>query len=113
MSSEDWMKNTPWCDVQLLGLSWVEGGRDLVLHLRLPDIPGQQDDRNRILSCRWAHALVVSLAFQERAGGFPLTWDTTFSREIDDTWCVLLDFGSLGQVRFRCYEMELSVDPGD
>ena len=96
----------PWGDLELLSLSWVEGGRDLLLNLRLP-VSTPERSHERSLLCRWTHGVVMRLEFQEGRGGCALTWDTTFTRRSDDTWSVLFDFGSCGELRFNCNELEL------
>jgi hypothetical protein len=103
------MQNTPWCDVELHGVSWAESGRDVIFHMYLPvDLTG---DRNRWLVCRWAHGLVVQLTYAQGHGGFPLTWGATFARHDDGTLTVRFDFGASGELWLTCNDLEFMPDP--
>lgn len=95
---------TPWGDVQLHGLFWMAEGRDVAFRVQLP---GKESEPDRLLVCRWAQELVVNLAFGVGTGGYPLTWDVTFTHEPDDTLFILFDFAHKGEVRLRCNEIEL------
>jgi hypothetical protein len=107
--SEEIIRNTPWGDVELCGVFWTEDGRDVILHVRLP---GRETPvRNRSLACRWAHGLLVQLAFPEGRGGFPLTWDATFTWRADGTLAVRLDFADSGELRLICNELEFVESP--
>ena len=105
-STEEELRKTPWGDVQLLGLSWIEEARDLAFRVLLP---GAEPDRDQLLVCRWVHGLVVNLKFGLGQGGYPLTWDTSFSREANGTWLVHFDFAHTGEVRLRCNEIEFAA----
>lgn len=96
------VKSLRWADVELRNIGWDADGRDVVLRLRAPC-----SSDARVLVCRWAEALVVSLASPEGRGGYPLTWDATFARLADGKWSVLLDFASAGEVRLVCAEVEI------
>lgn len=99
---------TPWCDVELRAMSWVEGGRDLLLSLRLP--PSEPEDRrNRLLRAHWATGLKANLSFVEKSGGYPLTWDVKFERIASKGWVVHFDFGGAGELSFRCVDLELTA----
>jgi hypothetical protein len=97
---------TPWCDVEPRSLSWSEGGQDLVLSLRLPASLSDKD-RDLVLRACWARDLRVSLAFAENANGYPVTWDVVFEHVTRTEWFVRFEFGSLGDLSFRCTSLEL------
>jgi hypothetical protein len=96
----------PRCDVELLGLHWTEGGRDIALRLLLPG-SGSPGDRVREVACRCATALAVHLQVPEGRGGSPLTWDSSYHREPDGSWTVRLDFGADGWLQLRCSDVEV------
>ena len=93
-------------DVQLTGIEWRHD-MDLVLTLVLP---GQ---KRAHLTATFAHHLHVSLEFEERSGGNPLTWDTTYSELPDGGWRVLMDFAGTGAVEFDCAELHFEYDTND
>lgn len=111
LSVDEILEATSWSDVRLRSISWIENGRDVVLRVGLA---GTERDRDRLLVCRWVHGLVVDLTFAEGHGGYPLTWDSTFTRGPDGTWSVRLDFAHAGEVRLKCNEIEvLAADAAD
>lgn len=99
-----------WCDVTLLGLRWIEDGRDLELTL---DVPVWKHERRvRTMCCRWAHEVHIDLSFDRKVGdipvgGCPFTWDVTAERTPNGGWSMLFDFASVGEIRFKCSEIEL------
>lgn len=95
-----------WCDVSLSGISWVEDGRDIVLHLLLPP-----SDRKLDLVCRWARKLRVTLGFEDNIGGYALSWDAQVKRGDDGAWEVALDFAGAGDVSLICQELEFLESP--
>ncbi len=100
--------NVPWCDVELRAMSWIEGGRDLLLSLRLP--PSEPEDRrHRLLRARWVTSLRADFSFADKSGGCPLTWDVTFERIASKELFVHFDFGGIGGLSFRCVDFELTV----
>lgn len=88
----------PACDVQLAGIEW-QPDMALVLTLVLPD------NRRAHLTATFARHLRISLEFDERTGGYPMTWDTTYSELPDGGWHVLMDFEHKGAVEFDCSEL--------
>jgi hypothetical protein len=93
------------CDVHLLGLEWLEPGRDLQLRLRMPkDKTAPQYDARLI--CRWAHELKLTLDFPEDYGGKPFTFDGRVEQRTDGTWKVRFDFASRGELSLRCTSVE-------
>ena len=107
--SEQIIRNTPWGDVELHGVSWAQDGRDIILHLRLPG--RETTARDRSLACRWAHGLAMQLTFPQGRGGFPLTWDAAFTRLADGTLAVRFDFADSGELRLTCNELEFLGGP--
>jgi hypothetical protein len=98
----------PWCDVELRGIAWVENGRDLVLSLRLP--PSEPEARReRLLRASWVRSFCMDLSFAETSGGCPVTWDVTIERTMPNEWSVRFDFGRVGELSFRCVELELTA----
>jgi hypothetical protein len=89
--------------VTLLGLSWEENGRDVVLRVLLPGANASAD-RERLIVLRWASDLAVKL---EGGGGPPLTWETRFEREATGRWAVVFDFASAGELQLSCAEIEV------
>jgi hypothetical protein len=106
MPSDD-PRSLPWCDVQLVGLAIPEGGRDLVLEFRGPEAEVETKGI-RHLRCTWTDGLRVDLTHAPGTGGHPLSWDATFEPGDDGRWTVRLDFGSTGEIRFRCNEVVVS-----
>ena len=89
-----------WSDVSLVGMTWVEEGRDVVLHLLVPP-----SDQRLDLACRWARSLRVTLEFEEDTGGYALSWDGDVKRRDDGAWKVALDFAGAGKVSLVCQEL--------
>ena len=92
------IERLPRCDVQLGGIEWL-ADMSLRLALILPD-----GHRARLLAT-FAHQVRIAVQFEERTGGFPLTWDTTYSELADGSWHVLMDFAHTGSVEFNCSEL--------
>jgi len=90
-----------WSDVSLAGISWVEEGRDVILHLLLPPSATNLD-----LVCRWARKLRVALEFEENTGGYAMSWDAEVKRRDDQAWEVAFDFPGEGGVSLVCQELE-------
>jgi hypothetical protein len=105
-SVEQQLAEITWCDVELRGISWADEGRDLILALRLP--PSKRNElRERVLIAHWATQFTARLSFAERTGGYLLTWDAAFDRDSSGQWAVSFDFGSAGELSFRCSGFEL------
>lgn len=96
-----------WSDVSLAGISWVEEGRDVVLHLLLPP-----SDKKLNLVCRWARKLRVTLEFDDNTGGYALSWEAEVKRREDQAWEVAFDFAGAGSVSLVCQELEFLGSPG-
>jgi hypothetical protein len=105
-STVEMIASMAWGDVELQGMDWIEGGRDLLLKLH-PSGPATDAGQTRFLAFRWAHGLDVRLAFAAGRGGYPLTWDTTFEHQPDGTWSVLFDFAHAGVIRFIFNELDI------
>jgi hypothetical protein len=107
MDATDLQRMT-WSDAELESVAWNEEGRDAVLRLRHAETNAATYVISTI-TCRWAEALEVKLAFPQGRGGHPLTWGGAFRQLPDGTWSVFLDFGGTGAVRLTCAEIEVSV----
>ncbi len=99
------LANQPWNDVRLLGVEWLESGRDLVLRLRLPLWKDRPAHEARLV-CRWARELKLALEFAPDHGGAPLSWEGEVRRIGDGEWSVAFDFASKGDLSLRCTEVE-------
>ena len=88
----------PACDLQLAGIEWRDD-MALVLTLIVPD------NRRAQLTATFASHLRVTVEFDERGAGYPLSWDTTYSELPDGGWHVLMDFAHTGAVEFDCSEL--------
>jgi len=107
---EQQLADTPWCDVELRGVEWIDEGRGVVLTLRLPPSESEKQ-RDRVLRARWVTELTTTLSFAKRTCGHPLTWDVEFERDSTGEWLVRFDFGSVGELGFRCGDIELLSAP--
>ena len=96
--TKDEVQKLPAGDVQLAGLSWLP---DMSLALALL-LPGGRQAR---LLCTFAHHVRIGLEFEERTGGYPLSWDVTYSELPDGGWHVLMDFAHTGSVELDCAEL--------
>jgi hypothetical protein len=85
-------------DVRLTGIEW-RPDMALVLTFVLPD------ERRAHLTATFARHLRIGIEFDERSGGYPLTWDTTYSELPNGGWHVLMDFAHTGAVEFDCSEL--------
>ena len=104
--SKEQLAELSWCDVELRGITWIEGGRDLQFELQPPSSGrGTSEKSRRTLCARWVRGLRVDLHQAEDAGGYPLTWDVVFEQERPGVWSVQFDFGSAGSVSFKCSEL--------
>ena len=93
----------PKCDVELAGIEWRHD-MALVLSFVLPD------KKRARLTGTFARHLRVGLHFDERSGGYPLSWDITYSELPDGEWHVLMDFAHTGAVEFDCSELHFEYD---
>jgi hypothetical protein len=100
MLDESELEVMGWCDVNLLGISWLNDGRDLALHLRFAK------GVERHLHCLWAHGVRIDLTTAEDCLGEALTWDTTFERNALG-WKVMFDFASTGTIALMCTGLKL------
>ncbi len=100
------LSETQWCDALLRGLRWVSDGRDLELHVELGSMTSS-GPAEVILSAEWVSELRIEVSFGPNRGGYPMTWDTSFTRD-SQQWRVRLDFGGLGEMSFRCNELKIS-----
>jgi hypothetical protein len=100
MLDESELKAMGWCDVNLLGISWLNDGRDLALHFEF----GNGVERR--LQCLWAAGVRVDLTNAEDCGGQALTWDATFERN-GHGWKVMFDFASTGTISLTCANLKL------
>jgi hypothetical protein len=96
--AKDEVQKLPRGDVQLAGISWLPD-MSLAFTLLL------SDGRRARLLCTFAHYVRIRLEFEERAGGYPLSWDIKYSELPDGGWHVLMDFAHTGSVEFDCAEL--------
>ena len=108
LTIDERVAQTNWSDVSLSGISWIEDGRDLVLHLLMPP-----SDKKLDLVCHWVRGLRVSLEFAENTGGYGLSWDAEVRRSGDQAWEVAFDFASTGGVSLVCHEIEFHDLPAE
>ena len=90
--------NLPAGDAQLAAIEW-RPDMALVLTFVLSD-EGHFD-----LTATFARHLRIGIEFDERTGGYPLTWDATYSELPDVGWHVLMDFAHTGVIEFVCSEL--------
>jgi hypothetical protein len=95
----------PNCDVELAGIEW-RPDMVLVLTLILPDKERSRLKRARF-SATYARHLRLNLDFDERTGGYPLTWEITYSysESPHPKWAVFMDFAHKGEIEFDCSEL--------
>jgi hypothetical protein len=103
MLDESDLQAIGWCDVYLLGISWLSDGRDLALHLQFAQ------GVERRLQCLWASGVRLDLKYPEGCGGRALTWDAAFKRN-GLGWEVTLDFASLGAIELTCANLKFGDD---
>jgi hypothetical protein len=103
LMTEEQAAQMNWCDISLVGISWVENGRDVILQLILPSSGSEVD-----LVCRWAQRLHVALEFGDNSGGSPLSWDAAVKRRDDHAWEIAFDFAGDGSVSLVCQELALN-----
>ena len=97
-----------WEDVSLRGISWIEEGRDMALHVLLPP-----NDRSATLYCRWARSVSLGLRLPPDAMGYALTTSGSVVLVDADTWRVSLGFGSAGELSLECSSVELEYASPD
>jgi hypothetical protein len=93
------------CDVHLLGVEWLEAGRDLQLRLRMPQDKKRPQHDARLI-CRWAQMLRFTLEYPPNHGGMPLTSEGRVERSADRVWTVAFEFARKGELSLRCSEVE-------
>ena len=96
--AKDEVLKLPRGDVQLASINWLSD-MSLAFTLLL------SDTRQARLVCTFAHHVRIGLEFEERTGGYPLSWDITYSELPDGGWHVLMDFAHTGSVEFDCAEL--------
>ena len=104
-----------WCDAAFLGLTWVNEGKDLQLHLAHAMLPIVG------LLCGWTSDLKIKLDWHRpqhstderplRRGGPLLTWQVDIKPTGDGRVAVLLDFAHDGEMGFEC-EGITTLPPG-
>jgi hypothetical protein len=92
-------------DLQLARIEW-RPDMSLVLTLLL------SDKRRAHLTATFARHLHIGIEFDERSGGYPLTWDTIYSELPAGGWHVLMDFAHAGEVEFDCSELHIDYATG-
>ena len=96
----------PWCDVELRGITWAEGGRELRLELWPPSSGcGTGETPHHLLCARWARGIRIDLHQAREAGGYLFTWDVLFEQDPLGEWSVHFDFGSAGSLSFKCTDL--------
>jgi hypothetical protein len=103
-ATKDQLLKMPTSDVCLMGIEWLADG-SLRLTLELPGI----EKRVTRLTCSFVSGLHIDFSYKERAGGRPMTWDTTFAELPDGSWHALLDFAGLPKqsIEFGCLDIQL------
>ncbi len=92
------IQKLPRCDVELAGIDW-QPDMLLVFTLLLPD------GMRARLRGTFARHLNIQLEFDERSGGYPMTWDIIYSKLPDNGWHILMDFAGKGAIEFDCSEL--------
>ena len=97
-------------DARLLGIRWLENGRDVAIDLELPLGQGQPG-RRVTLMCEGATELSVQLEFGNLAGA--LLWEGDVSHPPGGGFSLLLDFGGSpeGAIRLRCSNLSIAAGP--
>jgi len=106
MTEQFELSSCSWTDVELMGIVWGEGGRDIAMRLSFPE---GGVGNSWWLRAEWVSKLSVELNRSDGVGGYPLTWDGIVSRA-GTGWKVALDFGSVGHVSFACSTLVLQED---
>src|SRR5690606_14942306 len=85
-------------DASLVGLSWGNDGKDLVL--RLDHAKGYEVQ----LMCNWVRGISASISFPSDQCSPPFLWEASIS-PISNGFTVVLDFASQGHLRFDCQSL--------
>ena len=72
--SEDTIAEFALCDAGLLGIAWLERGRDLQLQLALAD------RRIAKLTCVWVSGVNIDMKCAPHRAGLPLSWECRFEK---------------------------------
>ncbi|HJQ99057.1 MAG TPA: hypothetical protein VJ826_12160 [Candidatus Polarisedimenticolaceae bacterium] len=83
------------CDASLLGLVWIEEGRDLELRLELAD------ERLARLTCLSVSDLNIRLAYEPHRTDLSFSWDSRFTR-IGQRWHMSFEFPPEGRIELDC-----------
>ncbi len=102
------LSDVAWCDAHLLGFSWSESGRDLILEFSHSGGPKGDDGGKGTLRCLWTSELQVGLVYGKNVGGRPLTWDVTGEETEKGQWRILFDFAGAGAIKLTCNDLEYS-----
>ena len=95
----------PVSDVELASIDW-RPDMSLSLSLFFPD------KRSGRLVATFARHLKMSLDYDERSGGRPMTFDTRFSELGEGSgWRVLFDFAGAGSIAFDCSDLLFEYTP--
>jgi len=93
------------CDATLRGFCWEQDGRDVALHLVLPD------RGPAVLRCTWAGAVRISLSSGTRDSCHALSWECECVR-VGERWRLDLQFPRYGSIELECKEARLEYDAG-
>lgn len=98
--AEETVTQFAFCDASLLGLVWIEEGRDLELRLKLAD------QRFARLTCVWVSDLSIHLTYEPHRTGLSLSWDCHFRRN-GQRWHMLFEFPPQGRIELDCNEARI------
>lgn len=96
-------KDWPCCDVHLLCFEWLKQYCGVQLKLGVPNL-----EKSLVMTCDQVSGLKIDLDLS-KSGGSPLTWEITYTKNLDNRWDILLDFASDGKIRFQCSTLSLKV----
>ena len=85
-------------DSSLLGLRWIESGRDLEMAIHRASAPPIR------LVCSWAHEVDMRFESAPGQGGSPLMWEVALSVHAPDVR-LQLDFAGSGSLAVSCSQL--------
>ncbi|HEX7664512.1 MAG TPA: hypothetical protein VF407_08380, partial [Polyangiaceae bacterium] len=97
-----------WADCELEAIQWAEGGRDLLLTVRVQSTDDAPLVR-RVVRCSWVDDVDIKLVQGREQPSQPLSWAASVKHRANGRIELHFDFASMGDVRLCCSEIEVSV----
>ena len=104
------VKDAPFSDISLMGISWHNDGKDLHIQLEMHS-SYKEYPKQVALVCEWATNLRIDLDWGARNIGTLLSWGFTLKKIDKGVYSALFDFSANpgGLISFECNEISVQA----